>query len=671
LIDTEFLRRLSSDRVAAAAFLFPRRHPQPDAAMHYEMIDLCASADELVCIEAFREAGKTTKIEEHVAMAGCFGTFRYGLWGGETYEKSCQRLAAIDLELRTNDRLNAVFNGKVLARKSNENKIWFACGAVLQAIGWEQEIQSYKEDVYRPDFAMLDDVENRESVRDKSAVDANWTKLYDELMPAMDQQRMKIIMSQTRLAEDCMIVRASQDPNWLYRGFPICNGDPDDPATVATWPDRYPMDFIRKLKERYQRAGLYDSFLRVYMLQASNPEKKPFREDMLVDRIASGFEWQPKFVIYDPSRTSHEKRTRDVQQSARTGKVVVSQEGTKIVVWESSGHFWKPSELMDDFFSADRKHKPLKIGVETDSLDDWLMEPLRLQMIRRGRVLPIVALRAPHDQSKDEFINGLQAYFKAGDIVLVGGKAAHPQLVAEMANFPQGLRDILNALAYSLKMFSGYPVYEDFNGSNINDAPNAANGETVFVAFNASSAQVVASAVLREVRRFHVARDWTYSGATTDAVKSLAVDLRATYPRAAIQAWVPAETYDQWQRISLVPALRAEKITAYRGDHIAASRGKLADLIRNEWHQQKLFLVDRKAQLTLNALSSGYAYPAQRGGRFGMEPETGVSRLIAEALECMLSKLTQMADTEVLPAGANLAHTDKGTPYITVNPRAR
>jgi len=671
MIDAELLRQLSADRMMASAFFFPHRHSQADSAMHFEMMDLCASADELVCVEAFREAGKTTKIEEHVAMAGCFGNFRYGLWGGETFQKAVQRLAAIDLELRTNERINHVFGGKVLARKSNEDKIWFSSGTVLQAIGWEQEIQSFKEGTNRPDFAMLDDVEHRESVRDKAAVDANWTKLYDELMPAMDQERMKIIMSQTRLAEDCMIVRASNDPNWLYRGFPICDGDPDDPATKATWPERYPMEFIRRLKDRYQRAGLYDSFLRVYMLQASNPEKKPFKEDMLVERSASGYEWQPKFAIYDPSRTSNKERTRDVSQSARTGKVVVSQEGTKIVVWESAGNFWKPSELMDDLFSTAEKHSPLKIGIETDSLDDWLMEPLRMQMIRRGRILPIVALRAPHDQSKEQFIGGLQAYFKARDIVLVGGKLAHPQLVAEMANFPQGLRDILNALAYALKMFSGYPIYEDFSGSNVSDAPNASPGETVFVACNGNQTQTCAAAVLREIRRFHVARDWLYSGATTDSVKSLAADLRATYPRAAIQAWVPADVFDQAQRIPLVSALRAERITVYRAEHAPASRGKLADPIRNEWHQQKLLVVDRKAQLTLNALSSGYAYPAQRGGRFGMEPETGVSRLIAEALECMVAKLTKIGEAEVLPEGANIAHTGTGQAYISANPRAR
>lgn len=665
------LRDLSADRMAASAFLFSRRHSFSDAPMHVEIMDLCASADELVCIEAFREAGKTTKIEEHVALAGCFRNFQYGLWGGETYEKSCQRLAAIDRELRTNERLNIVFGGNVLARKSNENKIWFASGAVLQAIGWEQEIQSYKEDMYRPDFAMLDDVENRESVRDKAAVDRSWTKLYDELMPAMDQTRMKIIMSQTRLAEDCMVTRCSGDPNWLYRGFPICDGDPDDPDTKSLWPERYPMDMIRRLKEKYQRAGLYDSFLRVYRLQAVNPAKKPFSADNFVERMASGWEWQPKFAIFDPSRTSNVRRTRDASQSARTGKVVVSQEGSKIIVWESGGNFWKPSELIEDLFKTYDTWKPVKMGIEKDSLDDWLMEPVRMQMLRRGKFLPLVGLNAPHDMSKEDFIGSLQPYFNAKEIVLIGGKLAHPQLIAEAGNFPQGLRDVLNALAYSLRMFTGFPMYEDFSGGNIGDAPTARNGETVYVACNASTTEAVAVPVLREVRRFHVACDFSYAGATSDAVRNLAADLRATYPRAALQAWVPSETYDQWQRISLVPALRAEKISVYRGEHIATSRGKLGDLIRNEWRQKKLLLVDRKAALTLNALSSGYAYPSLRGGRQGTEPEIGVSRLVAEALECMIASLVRITETELLPADANIAISRGGAQYITANPRAR
>ena len=57
--DRELLGRLSADRALASVVLFGHRHPQREAPMHVEFMDLAVSADELVEIEAFREAGKT------------------------------------------------------------------------------------------------------------------------------------------------------------------------------------------------------------------------------------------------------------------------------------------------------------------------------------------------------------------------------------------------------------------------------------------------------------------------------------------------------------------------------------------------------------------------------------------------------------------------------------
>ena len=59
-------------------------------------------------------------------------------------------------------------------------------------MGWEQELQSFKEGTHRPDRAYLDDPENEERVRDKAAVDAGIKKFYLELIPAMDSEHMKI-----------------------------------------------------------------------------------------------------------------------------------------------------------------------------------------------------------------------------------------------------------------------------------------------------------------------------------------------------------------------------------------------------------------------------------------------------------------------------------------------
>jgi hypothetical protein len=671
-LDLGLLRQINADRALASLLLFAHRHPQEEAPMHIEMMDLLRAQDEFIVLEAFREAGKTTKAEEHMILAGCFGNYQYMLVIGETYEKACQRLASIDHECTTNVKLQHIFGGKVLARKSIENRMWFKSGTFIQALGWEQELQSFKHREHRPDFAFLDDVENQERVRDSAAVQESMEKLYRDLIPAMDKEHRKIVVSQTRRAEVCMVTKLAANDEWLYRGYPICNGDIDDPATVATWPQRYPMEWIRAERARFQHSGMLGAFLQSYMLQAIDVAAKPFKDSMLAELDLSPYHWMPRFAIYDPSRSTRERRNKGERKSDRTGKVVVSRLGSKILIHESSGNYWAPNQLIDDLFLVNEQHHPAAIAVEKNSLDDWLLQPIRIEMLKRGTILPLKVLQAPQDRNKEEFILGLQPFAQANDVVLIGGRSAHPQLVAEWANFPSGPRDVLNALAYALRMFGGIPMYEDFSGANIGDAPRAAQGEDVFIGLSATPSEVVAVAVLRDGRRLTVAADWSASGALADALKTLVFECRAAYPLAALQAWVPADVYDQWQRVPLVPALRGEHLVPYRAEHNAVARGCLAERMRTTWHGKRLLLVDRNARLTLNALSTGYALPSEKGGRTGSEPEPGVSRLLAEALECMVAVLdrSELA-ADGFPRGANVGVTPSGREYVTANPRAR
>jgi hypothetical protein len=674
LIDLSLLQSFSEDRALASEVLFAHRHPQASPDFHVRMVDLWRCADPFVLFEAFRGAGKTTKAEEHLILEGCFGNFNYALLIAETYDKACQRIETLDRECRANEVLLTTFGGKVLARKSIENRIWFARGGMIEAWGWDQELQSFKYHDFRPDLAYLVDIENKERTRDKEAVNDGMRKFHLELMPAMDQTHFRVRFDQTRRAEDCMVVRFAASPDWLYFGMPICSGDPDDPETRSNWEARYPMSMIRAQRDQYRREGMLSEWLLAYMLQAVDPGKKPLKDEMLEEWEASPHYWMPRYALYDPSRTTNEKRTKTKAQSDRAGKVVVSRMGSKLLVHESGGYYWQPNEFIADLFATEEKHSPAKMGIEKNSLDDWLLQPIRLESLRRGVPLPLVALQAPQDRNKQDFILGLQPFGEARDIVLIGGRAAHPQLVAEWCNFPSGQLNVLNALAYALKIFPGAPVYPDFSAANIGETPNLKLGETVYVAWNASPSEVVAVAVVREHRRLTVAADYAIQGATSDAVKTLAFELRATFPRASVQTWMPADTYDQWQRVALLPALRQSKFTPYRGEHVATARGCLSDRMRTQWHNQRLLTIDRKATHTLNSLSAGYAFPVDRGGRTGSEPENGVARLIAEALECMvasLDKIGDQAESGKFPEGANIAYTPGGKPYVTSNPRAR
>ena len=661
--DRALLRAISDDRALGSAMLFGHRHEYSTPDFHVRVMDLWRSADEFVLIEAFREGAKTTLAEEFLTMEAAFGNFFYCIIFGETYAKACQKIEAIAFEARTNHKLGKLFGGKVLARKPIENKVWFTSGALIEGAGWEQEITGFKYLDRRPDRAYLDDVENLERVRSTESVDAGMTKLYREVLPAMDKKRRRVRFTETPRAADCMVTRLRSNPDWLCASFPICSGDIDDPATISAWPDRYPMAWIREERDRYARAGMLRQFQQEYMLTVDTGDTKPFSEEMIRSVDVAPAAWLPRVPIYDPSRTA------SAATSDRTGKVVVSRLGSKLIVHESGGYFWKPDEIRTDVFETIAKHRSARVAIEKNSLDEFLLQPIRYEMLKRGVTFELEALQAPQDRDKQAFIMGLEAFFRAGDVVLVGGRGMHPQLVAEMLNFPGGRLDILNALAYALRVFSGQPVYEDFGEANIGPAPALGPADKVAMCWMASQNEVVAVATYAHARHRYVVADWVASGPITDCVRAVFTEAKAALPRVRMEHWAPAELHDSYNRVPLVPALRAERLIPWRGEHTMIARGCLNDAIRTTIRERRLLTVDKAAIRTVAALAGGYSYPVARSGaKNAPEPSPGISRLTGEAIESAEAMIGRGIGQEEENEG-HFALNVGGTRYRTALPQ--
>lgn len=662
--DKALLRAISEDRALGSAILFSHRHDHHSPEFHVTIMDLWRCADELVLIEAFREAAKTTLAEEFLGMEGAYGNFFYAIIFGETYSKACQKIEAIAYEMRTNVKVRKLF-GK-LAKKPIENKIWFNSGSLIEAAGWEQEITGFKYLDRRPDRAYLDDVENLERVRSSDAVDATMRKLYREVLPALDKTKRKVRVTETPRAADCLVTRLRANSDWLCASFPIVKAglDIDDPQAESAWPSRYPIEWIRAERDKYERAGMLRQFQQEFMLNVESAEVKPFREEMLRYSDVAPAAWLPRKSIYDPSRTTN------VGQSDQTGKVVVSRLGSRIIVHESGGHYWKPDEIREDIFTTLDRHKCSEVGVEKNSLDEFLLQPIRYEMLRRGVVVPLKPLQAPQDRDKQDFIMGLQPFFNAGDIILVGGRGMHAQLVAQFLNFPAGKLDILNALAYALRMFAGDPVYPDFGEANIGPAPEPATGERLTSFWNASTNTVVCAIGLRRARHFHISRDFVAGGPTQDAIRQVLAEIAGAYPKRALDCYVPAELHDAWQRIALVPLLQRERLTPWRGEHTLLARGGLAERIRTTIRDRRLLQVAKDAPATLAALAEGYKYPVAASGKGAREPEQGIARLMGEAIECGLAVLSRGFDDSAKD-GAHFALNPQGARYMTALPNAR
>jgi hypothetical protein len=664
LSNAALVKALSDDRALASAMLFPHRHPQTSPPFHVEIMDLWRSQDEFVLIEAFREGAKSTLSEEFLLIEAAFGNFGYCLILGETYTKACQRLEAIKFEASRNMKLQSLFGRlKESGRLWNEHQMELSNGVLLEAHGWEEELRGFKWHDLRPDRAYLDDIENMERVKDKAAVDASMRKLYLELMPAMDKVKGKIRFTQTPLAEDCMVTRLRDNPDWTCRRYPICNGDIDDPAAESQWPDRYPMEWIRKTRDEKERAGQLRGFMQEYMLQAIGSQDKPFSDDQIAEIALDPAPWVPKVVITDPARTT------DTKKSDRSGRVVVSRLGTKIYVHASSGEFWKPDQVIEDAFETSARFNDAAVAIEKNSLDEWLMQPMRAEMIRRGVTLALRPLSAPQDRDKAQFIMGMQPFFLAGDIVLVGGRGAHAKLVAEIQNFPSGKRDILNALAYFQRVFSGVAVYEDFGQWNLVSDYEPTQQNPMMLAFNASGTETTAALVSIEGQRLVVAADWIAPATPKDAVPDIVALVRAAFPRARLTAYVPGDVLDQADRMPIVPALRSANLYPMRGGYINVSRGSLSPLIRTESKARRLFLVDQvNAKHTVNAMAGGYKFDVDRSGNKGSLPETSPHRTLIEGLESAVHVLSTQRN-DALPEGVNIGVNPQGATYFTTLPR--
>jgi hypothetical protein len=646
---------MSDDRALAAQILFPHRHTEQSPPFHISVSDMWRSADEFVCIEAFRQGAKTTLSEEFLLMEGLFANFKYCLIFGETYTKACERIAGMKHELNTNMKIYQLF-GKMKGDKWSENKIILSNGTAIEAHGWEEEIRGYLHVFSRPDRAYLDDIETKERVRDTQTVDANWKKIHRELIPAMDKNNCKVRMTGTPLADDCLIRRAAQSKRWVHGHFPICDGEIDNPATKSLWPDRYPMEWVRNMRDHLAEEGMLREFMQEYMLVPSGAQGKPFEESMLVFADTPPTMYSPRVVIMDPARTV------EVKKSDQTGHVTVSHIGTRIYVHQSGGEYWQPDEIVQGAFDMSKRHDDAEVAIEKNSLDDWLLQPMRAKMLMTGRTLKLRVMNAPQDRDKAAFIMGLRSFFLAGDIILVGGKAAHQQLVAQILNFPTGKRDILNALAYSLKVFSGTPVYGDFGEANLTDAEPSRNA-TLLLGVSASSSETAAVLCSLEGQYLTVLADWVSPLMPMDAVPDIALLLRAAYPRNSITAWVPADQFDQVGRNPVIAALKAAKLTPNRADNAVMSRGALSPLMRTEMRGSRLFKVDRNARNTMQALASGYNWPVKPNGERAGEPERGSARTLMEAIECLTSAINKVNNTTHIEKPN--AQNASGRPYLS------
>ena len=664
--------KLAASPRLAHEVLFGMKHSAETPPFHLDIIDLLHSRTPKGVIEGFRSSAKSTRAEEAVVIKAVLAKrlpaqfqHRNILLVGASFPRAKDRLIAIKNELVTNEMINYLF-GKQEGETWGEGKVVTADGVCIQAIGSGTSVRGTRYLNFRPDYVIIDDLEDEESVKDPEQRDKTLRWLMSTLLPALSEQPSALVrMLGNRLDDDAVIVRVSKDPAWRHIRVPIMQQDPegveryDLPPTGSrwrpSWPGMFPLSKIAEKRSEYERLGMLQAFNCEYMCEASDPADKLFKRSH--EKTYAGVRtWQATYAAYDPARSVN-------SSSAMTGLAVFSWVGNRLIVWKGDARLWLPDEIVASVFAVDAEFSPVEIGVEATGLEEFIMQPLRHQAVQRRQLLPLRKLNPP--KGKDSFIRGLQPFFKGGEIEFVDvSNEARGQLMS----FPSGRKDFPNALAYALLMRPGLPVYPEFGPSTHIAAGLIRTQDPWYLAVSASN-QYTAAVLIQVVGgQVRVHADWVKEGPPGEVLNDM-VGVASLDAGQQLRVRLPPVRGGMDDRVGLRVAAGALQLPYEAGGDPANGREALRRLLTGQRRDQPLFTADAAARWTLNGLAGGYARSVNRqSGVVSDAPVDGPYRVLFEGLEAFVARYQLAAAGD--DAGVRWAETETGRMFKTILPSA-
>lgn len=430
--------------------LFPERFFRPFSTLSDAIFTILDddSIQQAVII-APRGIGKTSTVNmSYPAKKILFQEKKYIVPISNTATQAVMQGENLKRELLNNKIISKLFGPMKSETDSFSKEMWVtASGTAVMPRGAGQQVRGILFGNYRPDLIIADDLEDSEGVRsdDQRAKLKEW--FFADVVNSVDRGRKdwKIIVIGTLLHEDSLLANLMEDPDWHHVHLALCTED-----LKSLWPDFMTDEDVYKLYLSYKNKGLLDVFAREYMGQATSKEAAKFKEE----NFRSYREDDPDFlqvrgkleniVICDPAKTVNEN-------SADTAIVGlgVDVKTPAIYVRDIVAGKMLPNVLYDELFAMAIRLNARTIGIKMTSLNEFIMYPLRTEMIKRRLMFELVEL--PERSDKDSRINCMIPFYRMGYVY--HNESCCAQLELQLLSHPRSKRkDIMDALSSVIEM---------------------------------------------------------------------------------------------------------------------------------------------------------------------------------------------------------------------------
>lgn len=386
----ERIQRAKMDRMFFFKTYLPHWFSSDFADMHYQLSELSDEPGQAI-VRFPRGFAKTTIGAQGIPLHNAvFDKVKFQLVIGKNQDHAAEILLPVILELEANERLAQDFGDLTTDIWGFKNGFMLSNGCWLACEGWEGRIRGIKKGAYRPNYIVVDDIEDRELVRNPRRVKQMVEWWLSEVMFALHDEAgtaMWLCTSLSGKSPTSLLLDPAYSP---HEGndppdFKRLSFKAENPDGGSAWPARFPKERLQAMQDRMGTRAYKQEMLHEPMGDGGMFRREWFRE-ILEEAIPR--EELATVTATDPSVKENESSDRKavvtVSKHLPTGNYYIR-------------HAWiraaSDTDMVDAMYLQQRLYRPMVQRLETQGAFELLKYPLREGAKRHGGLqLPVRTL---------------------------------------------------------------------------------------------------------------------------------------------------------------------------------------------------------------------------------------------------------------------------------------
>jgi predicted phage terminase large subunit-like protein len=451
-----------------AGSMLSRRYDNavPTPQFHLELWDLCCSNSPLVAVAAPRGHGKSTAVSHAYVLASVlFRDRKFVLLVSDTETQSVNFLNDIKQDLKDNEDIVDLFQIKGFKKETESDIIVeFQDGACFRIMcrGAEQRVRGLKWNQARPDLIVCDDVESDEQVSSKERREKLQRWFNGALLPCRAKHGIVRIVGTVmhldsllnRLLPEDSAKLSVVDPlkTWSREKKPIWKAiryrAHNEDFSQLLWEEQYDKEFFIHKRKDLTDQGIPEVYAQEYLNYPIDESTSYFRRDDFqeisrfeLDKIKSGEKLLNFYVGTDLAVSTKDRSDYSVFI------IVGADDRGVLYVLDVRRSRQDSLEIIDEFFSIQRRYSPHWFAMEKGSITSSLGPILKSEMNSRGTYFNLETSVANKDKATRA--RGIQARLRAGSVKFNKEASWYPELEDEFCRFPKARHDDqVDALAW-------------------------------------------------------------------------------------------------------------------------------------------------------------------------------------------------------------------------------